>query len=93
MEKHTSNESYGWEESHSHAFNRPILFQIREVSVMVSFIYGILILSYFQDYYEPHHLEFIILFIALTNMYVESHEFKWWLQKQCFNGFKHWDNT
>ena len=40
MEKHASNEAYGWEESRRHAFSHPRLIRIREVSVMVNFVYG-----------------------------------------------------
>ena len=58
---------YGWEESDRHDFSHPSLIQIREVSLMVNFVYGIN-LSCFQVYYETYVLGFISWYVVLICM-------------------------
>ena len=65
--KHTSNKAYGWEQSRRHDFSHPRLIYIREVSIMVSFVYENN-LSCFQFFYETYVLGFISWYIVLICM-------------------------
>ena len=56
MNKHISNESYGWEESRRHTFSRPSLSRIKEVPIIFNLV--------FRNYHAAYIFD-------STNMYFE----------------------